>query len=277
MPTYEHLKYNNNKIQVDSAIRDGNGAQIDTTYAKKADISYQYINAQVEFTSTPSGDAFLSTYPYRGTFQSDRISANTYASITLSDAQSKSGMYAPFCVTGSHVLYVYARVDVGTVIFPTINLGGGASAITMDYTPVEGGLNPITSGGVYTALSGKADITALTDGSVTKLGTASVGSDAKPIKLVNGVATAITKDVLTVDGGDLNHNKYITGRVSAYNTPFRVASTDGNNNIYALDIYDNQGNKLIGLYVTWDSTNGARLNAVKRKANGDYSYPTIVA
>ena len=37
---------------------------------------------------------------------------------------------------------------------------------------------------------------ALNDGSVTKLGTTSVGNDTKPIKLVNGVATAVTTDLL---------------------------------------------------------------------------------
>lgn len=103
-----------------------------------------------------------------------------------------------------------------------------------------------------------------------------VGSDTKPIKIVNGVATAITKDVLTVDGGSLNTNKHIDGIVNAYNTPFRVYSADGNSNIYALDIYDNNGVKLIGLYVTWDNSTGAHLSAVRRKADGTYTYPTIV-
>ena len=36
--TYEHLTYGSNKIQVDSAIRDGNGKQISTNYAKKSEV-----------------------------------------------------------------------------------------------------------------------------------------------------------------------------------------------------------------------------------------------
>ena len=32
--TYEYLRINNNKIQVDSAIRDGNGVRIDTNYTR---------------------------------------------------------------------------------------------------------------------------------------------------------------------------------------------------------------------------------------------------
>ena len=50
-----------------------------------------------------------------------------------------------------------------------------------------------------TLLASKADATQLTDGSVTKLGTADVGGDTKPIKLVAGVPTAVGHDLLTVD------------------------------------------------------------------------------
>lgn len=44
----------------------------------------------------------------------------------------------------------------------------------------------------------KADTTALTDGSVTKIGTADIGSDLRPIKLVGGVPTAVTNDLADV-------------------------------------------------------------------------------
>ena len=36
--TYEHILKNGHKVQVDSAIRDGNGKKIDTTYAKKSEL-----------------------------------------------------------------------------------------------------------------------------------------------------------------------------------------------------------------------------------------------
>lgn len=35
---YEHILLNGNKVQADSAIRDGNGVRIDTNYAKKTDV-----------------------------------------------------------------------------------------------------------------------------------------------------------------------------------------------------------------------------------------------
>lgn len=37
--TYKYIKLEDTKLQVDSAIRDGNGAKIDTTYAKKTDLN----------------------------------------------------------------------------------------------------------------------------------------------------------------------------------------------------------------------------------------------
>lgn len=59
--------------------------------------------------------------------------------------------------------------------------------------------------GVYkaqtdTLLATKADTTALTDGSVTKVGTADLGTDTKPIKLVAGVPTAVTNDLVSTSG-----------------------------------------------------------------------------
>lgn len=63
MVTYKKLTYDGNKIQVDSAIRDGNGAQIDTTYLKKMDVwMYEYTIAtsssdttDVKALSVPTG------------------------------------------------------------------------------------------------------------------------------------------------------------------------------------------------------------------------------
>ena len=52
--TYEHIKFNNNKVQVDSAIRDGNGLKIDTNYSLKsntiADVIYDTANKKIQKT-----------------------------------------------------------------------------------------------------------------------------------------------------------------------------------------------------------------------------------
>lgn len=49
-PVYEHLTYNTNKIQVDSAIRDEDGVKISTNYAKKSELPNITISS-----SDPSG------------------------------------------------------------------------------------------------------------------------------------------------------------------------------------------------------------------------------
>ena len=70
---------------------------------------------------------------------------------------------------------------------------GGAKAFT---SPVSVA-NPTASGHAVNVSAMEAR---LADGSVTKVGTSDVGSDAKPIKLVGGVPTAVASD-LAVDSG----------------------------------------------------------------------------
>ena len=153
MVTYKKLTYDSKKVQVESAIRDGNGVKIDTNYVKKSEVSMQVTNVEVTFAlqSTPEYDE----YPYRAEYSNAYITANTYAEVVYDDEQATSLNYAPFVDTASSKLYIYSRTDVGTVTFPTINIGGGASAITIDSTPTSGSGNAVSSGGVYTALQGK--------------------------------------------------------------------------------------------------------------------------
>lgn len=108
-------------------------------------------------------------------------------------------------------------------------------------------------------------------------GSGNIGSDTKPIKIVNGVATAITKDVITVDGGHLNRNKQIIFDVDPYNSGIRIntSSSDGSN-IQIMNVYNNQSQSLMGLYLSYDSANGVRLNASLRKADGSYRYVVII-
>ena len=103
-----------------------------------------------------------------------------------------------------------------------------------------------------------------------------VGSDTKPIKIVNGQAVAVSYDVITTQGGTFEHNKHIDFPVDPYNIPLRIAGRNDGNNIYLMSVADNNGTNLISFYVTWDTTNGARLCAVRRKADGTYSYPVVV-
>ena len=194
--TGRKILYDGKPVQVDSAIRDGTGLVIDTTYAKKSEMPFQLIDTTVEFVANT--DASTSTdYPYRAAVTINGITANTYAEVIYSDAQNDSGDYANFCVTDTDTLYLYARSDVGEQQIPTISIGMERSLVT-DSTPTSGSANPISSGGVYTAL---------TNGSVTKIGTATVGGDLKPVYLNAGVPTAVANNFV-----DIASAQEITGR-----------------------------------------------------------------
>ena len=160
--TYKKLTYDSSKVQVESAIRDDEGVKISTNYVKKSEMPFQLIDTTVEFVANT--DASTSTdYPYRAAVTINGITANTYAEVIYSDAQNDSGDYANFCVTDTDTLYLYARSNVGEQQIPTISIGMERSLVT-DSTPTSGSANPISSGGVYTALSSKAD-----DNAVVKL------------------------------------------------------------------------------------------------------------
>ena len=65
MVTYKKLTYNNSKIQVESAIRDGSGATISTNYLKTADAPSVKVNNAVladKATGDGSGNNIVNTY-----------------------------------------------------------------------------------------------------------------------------------------------------------------------------------------------------------------------
>lgn len=103
-----------------------------------------------------------------------------------------------------------------------------------------------------------------------------VGDDTHPVKSVDGVLTPVSKAVLTADGGKLNRNKPIIFDSDPYNAGIQInASSSDGNNIQILNVYNNQGVALMGLYLSYDGTNGVRLNASVRNANGTYRYIAI--
>lgn len=234
---YRPLSYTDAKVQVESAIRDGEGVKISTNYAKKTEIqngvltintqggttlgtfsanqstntpvtitlpngTVQLLNQSVTFdTYTPTqAEIDAGTYdefPYKASVSVTGVTSSTYAEVTYSEEQATSLNFATFCDTGTGVIYLYSRTNVGTVTIPTISIGMDYSDIVIDSAPTSGSGNAISSGAVYTAL---------TDGSVTKIGTTSVGTDLKPIKLVNGVPTAVAYNFV-----DINTNQEIGG------------------------------------------------------------------
>lgn len=88
----------------------------------------------------------------------------------------------------------------GTYKSVTVNAQGQVTAGTNPDTLAGYGItDAYTKTEADNLLAAKADATALTDGSVTKVGTADLGTDTKPIKLVAGVPTAVGSDLVTID------------------------------------------------------------------------------
>ena len=156
---------------------------------------------------------------------------------------------------------------------------------TLDDTPTAGSSNGVKSSGIKNAIdtvqnnvdNAQGDVDALELIVADKVtGTGNIGDDTKPVKIVNGVAVPIAKGVITVDGGTLNTNKPIVFVSDPYNAGIRInANSADGNNVQILNVYNNQGVSLVGLYLSYDSTNGVRLNASVRNANGTYRYVPI--
>ena len=84
-----------------------------------------------------------------------------------------------------------------------------------------------------TALAG------LTDGSVTKIGTSNVGTDTKPIKLVGGVPTIVTNELVdTATAQTVGGDKTYTGQqIATGQRAYNPANTDDIATIGTLDAY----------------------------------------
>lgn len=106
----------------------------------------------------------------------------------------------------------------------------------------------------------------LTDGSVTKVGTADVGSDLKPIKLVAGVPTAVTNDLVdTATAQTINADKVLSFNAAtsaANNTPkgtieklgnIAVNSTTANRYFYLAGARDSADKLLAGINMRYNA------------------------
>ena len=212
-------------IQVDSAVGDGNGLQIDTNYLKKTEMAMDYNNVSVHFaldTSVNNGPEFTD-YPYVGYFELSRITASTAANVTYSDEQVNSGQFAPICQTkDDHRVYLYAKSDVtpgasDVIVVPTISIGAGA-ALVNDATVIDGSNNPVTSNAVYDALHDWVKTTVpsgavFTDTHVTAVGnhytpTGTTSKDASGGTLVD-IANSSGTQVVT--GVNIDAAGHVTG------------------------------------------------------------------
>jgi len=100
-------------------------------------------------------------------------------------------------------------------------VNGKAVSSPMDNAPTADSVNAVTSGGIKTAIDSVS--------SSKVSGSGNIGSDTKPIKIVNGVATAITSDLVKGSGtigNDKRPVKVVDGAVVACTTDVLQATID---------------------------------------------------
>ena len=127
-----------------------------------------------------------------------RKSDGTYETIVLGDGQGSSSNKV--VTAGEMSTALSAKADKSdTYTKAEVDTALSAKADTATTLAGYGITDAYTKTEADTLLGAKAPTTALTDGSVTKVGTANVGSDTMPIKLVAGVPTAVGHDLMTLD------------------------------------------------------------------------------
>lgn len=142
-------------------------------YADNKAAARSYINAHVEFYDVIGpGDS-------RTTTLADVIAAAEASA--LADTYKVAGTIFAFNTATGWQLWLYK----GTLFSSTANW----VLVGQDTSQQEGGY---TKSEVNNLLDAKADTTALTDGSVTKVGTSTVGSAYRPMYLSAGTPTAMT-------------------------------------------------------------------------------------
>ena len=113
--------------------------------------SVQYQNVSMAFTLQSTPD--YANYPYRASYALAGVTADTYVSVTFSDAQVDSGNFAPFAKTENGYVYLYADGNVGTITVPTISLGmDDTAAAGLATSALDGKVNKLATSGtmVYT-------------------------------------------------------------------------------------------------------------------------------
>ena len=173
-------------------------------------------DASAEFVANT--DTSTSTeFPYRASVAITGVTHYMSATVIYSQAQCTSGKYASYCQTYDGGVYIYAKTDVGTQTIPAISCDISVNYINVENVPTSGSQSVITSGGVYTALAGKVS------------GSGNVGSDTKPVKIVNGQAVAVTYDLTknTLETGPVTLNTNAFTCIDAYYVKFgRVVIVD---------------------------------------------------
>lgn len=173
------------------------------------------MNVEATFVSNPDTETNVE-FPYRAAIEANGVNEYMMATVVFSQTQVATGDFATYCQTDEDVVYIYSRADSGTITVPAVSCDLSVNYINVDNVPTEDSPAVITSGGVYDALSTKADTSALND-YVTK-GTAQTITATKtykqPIHLVSDESDPylmITSNYPRIAGKNLKDLESVNG------------------------------------------------------------------
>ena len=222
MTTYKKLTWDSYKIQVESAVRDGNGATISTTYATKTDVASTYAT-QTALSNGLAAKADDSDVVHKTGTETIPGSKTFSAKPTMSAGLDITGTLN---VTGdinqngstyeTHAQQVYTADDYIIMRDGAVaGLGAGdyAGFQVKKYDGTNDGRLVIDNTGTARVgdvgdeqpLLTREESANLNNGALLKWDSANakavdegtVGSDTKPIKIVNGVATEVSNELAT--------------------------------------------------------------------------------
>lgn len=185
-------------------------------------------------------------FPYRASVSITGVTRYMSATVIYSQAQCISGAYSTYCQTYDGGVYLYAKTDVGTQTIPAISCDISVNYINVENVPTSGSQSVITSGGVYTALAGKVS------------GSGDIGTDFKPIKIVNGQAVAVTNPLMSqTESQIVTGFNYFTHGCLCVRNPNSDRNIPAVLNFYDLNFVDATG-QIVGTLRFQDNADGVR-------------------
>ena len=157
---------------------------------------------QRTLTLVSSSDTEYPGFPYKYSFPCVGATATRTADVTFDVSDATSGNFVPICETGAGALYIWAKTAqatarIGYMLYYTENAivvtGPVGDASTPVYIDSGGQAQPVTTANM--SVGSATNATNATNATYLGSSTANVGSDTKPVKIVNGVATAVTNDL----------------------------------------------------------------------------------
>lgn len=218
LPVYEHLTYFGDKIQVDSAIRDGNGLKIDTNYVPVT----RAINGNALSSDVTLSAADVSAVPTTRTVNSKPLSSNI--SLSASDV---------------------GALPSNTTYVSTVNGQSGAVTISVDSSLSTSSTNPVQNKaiGLLTTTGGSlGSVTTSTEGNQIALKgfvNSSISTNTATFRGTYSAVTDLSFSQSTVDAWTNPPSSSVVSSVaSAITTKLSALSITPTNNDYVFVTVD---------------------------------------